>query len=209
MKKIYFVILAAVFFPAGPDMSGQSLKDLFNKEAIKDVVGSVVEGLDVIPENIAGDWTYSGVAVRLTGDDILGNAASALATSQIEETLDGYLEKIGLKQDTFGYTFNADSTFATTSGKLKFSGTYTFSPEDDTIVLDYGKEGRLGGVSLKAGATVSLNTMELLFNADKLLDFIEKVSSVAGGSGIGSLTALLNQYDGIKIGFSLSRKSAE
>ena len=103
----------------------------------------------------------------------------------------------------------ADSTFATTSGKLKFSGTYTFSPEDDTIVLDYGKEGRLGGVSLKAGATVSLNTMELLFNADKLLDFIEKVSSVAGGSGIGSLTALLNQYDGIKIGFSLSRKSAE
>ena len=61
---------------------GQSLKDLLNKETIKNVVGTVVEELDVIPANIEGRWSYSGIAVRLTGDDMLTNAASALACSR-------------------------------------------------------------------------------------------------------------------------------
>ena len=82
------------------------------------------------------------------------------------------------------------------------------SPEDDSIILDYGKSGRLGGVSLRAEAAVSLTDMELLFNADKLLDFIEKISSVAGDTALKSVGALAGQYDGIKIGFELSRVQA-
>ena len=207
MKKIFFIIMAVLLSSQGAQMYGQSLKDLLNKENLKNVVGTLVEELDVIPENIAGTWSYSGTAVKLTGDNTLTTAASSLLTGQIEEKLDGYLLKAGLKQDTFSYTFNADSTFTTEFGKLKFPGTYTFSSEGDSIELDYGKNGRLGGMTLKAEASVSLNTMELLFNADKLLDFIEKLSSVAGDSGLGAISSLVGQYDGVKIGFELSRKA--
>lgn len=206
MKKIGFIILSVMLFVAGTQAYGQSLKDLLNKETIKNVVGTVVEELDVIPANIEGRWSYSGIAVRLTGDDMLTNAASALATGQIEEKLNGYLEQIGLRQDTFSYTFSADSTFSTSFGKLDFPGTYTFSSEDDSINLDYEKNGRLGGVTLEAEAKISLNSMELLFNADKLLNFIEKISAVAGDSGLGTIGSLLGQYDGIRIGFELTRK---
>ena len=206
MKKIGFIILSVMLFAAGTQAYGQSLMDLLNKETIKNVVGTVVEELDVIPANIEGRWSYSGIAVRLTGDDMLTNAASALATGQIEEKLNGYLEQIGLRQDTFSYTFSADSTFSTSFGKLDFPGTYTFSSEDDSINLDYGKNGRLGGVTMEAEAKISLNSMELLFNADKLLDFIEKISAVAGDSGLGTIGSLLGQYDGIRIGFELTRK---
>ena len=207
MKKLYFVIPAALlFFPMNP-VSGQSLKDLFNKESVKDIVGTVVESLDIIPENIEGEWSYSGTAVKLTGDNMLTNAASTLVTGQVEDRMNGYLEQIGIREGTFRYVFNADNTFSTYFGKLTFSGTYSFLPDEDSIVLDYGKSGRLGGVTLKAGVTVRPETMELLFNADKILEFIGKISSSTGDSKFGILSSLVNQYDGMKIGFQLTRKA--
>lgn len=47
--------------------------------------------------------------------------------------------------------------------------------------------------------------MQLLFKADKLLDFISKITVTVGDSKIGALTSLIDQYDGLKIGFELSR----
>lgn len=44
-----------------------------------------------------------------------------------------------------------------------------------------------------------------VFNADKLLDFISKITVTVGDSKIGALASLIDQYDGLKIGFELSR----
>ena len=134
-------------------------KDLLNKG--KDVVGPVVEQLDVIPKNIEGNWEFSGSAVKFTGDNVLMNAASELAAGKVEDQLNEYLQKVGIRQGLFS--------------------------------------------SLKTDVSVSLNSMQLLFNADKLLDFISKISSTVGDSKIGALTSLIDQYDGLKIGFELSR----
>lgn len=130
-----------------------------------------------------------------------------LASGKVEEKLDEYLAKIGLEDGLFVYTFNADSTFSTTFKKMTFSGTYSFSPEEDTIVLDYGKTGRLKGVSLKTGVSVSATDMKLLFNADGIIDFLARISSSAGDSKLKALNALISQYDGMKIGFELKRKN--
>ena len=112
-----------------------------------------------------------------------------------------------MEDGLFVYTFNADSTFSTTFKKMTFSGTYSFSPEEDTIVLDYGKTGRLKGVSLKTGVSVSATDMKLLFNADGIIDFLARISSSAGDSKLKALNALISQYDGMKIGFELKRKN--
>lgn len=112
------MIMVALLFVGGVQVYGQSFKVLLNKG--KDVVGPVVEQLDVIPKNIEGNWEFSGSAVKFTGDNVLMNAASELA-------------------------------------------------------------------------------------AGKLLDFISKISSTVGDSKIGALTSLIDQYDGLKIGFELSR----
>lgn len=125
------------------------------------MVGPVVEQLDVIPKNIEGNWEFSGSAVKFTGDNVLMNAASELAAGKVEDQLNEYLQKVGIRQGLFS--------------------------------------------SLKTDVSVSLNSMQLLFNADKLLDFISKISSTVGDSKIGALTSLIDQYDGLKIGFELSR----
>lgn len=197
------MIMVALLFVGGVQVYGQSFKDLLNKG--KDVVGSVVEQLDVIPKNIEGNWEFSGSAVKFTGDNVLMNAASELAAGKVEDQLNEYLQKVGIRQGLFSYVFNADGTFTTTFNKMNFSGQYTFSQEEGTIELDYGKNEKLKGVSLKTDVSVSLNSMQLLFNADKLLDFISKISSTVGDSKIGALTSLIDQYNGLKIGFELSR----
>ena len=144
MKKA-MMIIAALLFVGGAQVYGQSFKDLLNKG--KDVVGSVVEQLDVIPKNIEGNWEFSGSAVKFTGDNVLMNAASELAAGKVEDQLNEYLQKVGIRQGLFSY----------------------------------------------------------VFNADKLLDFISKITSTVGDSKIGALTSLIDQYDGLKIGFELSR----
>lgn len=200
---IIFLLLTS----CGMQMYGQSLKDLFNKETIRDIAGSVVEQLDVLPKNIDGTWEYAGTAVKFTGDNILTTAASQIASGQIETRLDEYLQIVGIREGAFSYTFNADSTFTTSFNKMDFPGRYTFSEEANTIELDYGKNEKLRGITLKTQVSVSLTSMELLFNADKLLDFINKISSSAGNSKLSMLNALTSQYDGLKIGFELTRKS--
>ena len=200
---IIFLLLTS----CGMQMYGQSLKDLFNKETIRDIAGSVVEQLDVLPKNIEGTWEYAGTTVKFTGDNILTTAASQIASGQIATRLDEYLQIVGIREGAFSYTFNADSTFTTSFNKMDFPGRYTFSEEANTIELDYGKNEKLRGITLKTQVSVSLTSMELLFNADKLLDFINKISSSAGNSKLSMLNALTSQYDGLKIGFELTRKS--
>ena len=95
MKKTMLVLAAALVFSAGTSMQAQSLKDLLNKDNIKNVVSAVVDRLDIIPENIAGTWEYSGAAVEFTSDNTLAGAASVLASGKVEEKLDEYLAKIG------------------------------------------------------------------------------------------------------------------
>ena len=133
------------------------------------------------------------------------SAASELAAGQVEDKLDEYLQKTGLRQGTFSYVFETDSTFTTVFNKMKFPGTYRFSPEADTIELDYGKSERLKGFTIKTQVTVGINSMELLFNADRIIEFIGKISSSSGDTKLKALSSLISQYDGMKIGFGLTK----
>ena len=89
--------------------------------------------------------------------------------------------------------------------QTKFPGEYTYSKEEKTLELDYGKNEKLKGIVLKTNVSVGANSLQLLFNADKLLDFISKITSSVGDSKLGALTSLLGNYDGMQIGFELSR----
>lgn len=205
MKKICMILFSVCMLLTGYGAKGQSLKDLLNKDNIKKAVETVADKLDVLPENITGTWEYTGAAVKFTSDNVLMSAASELAAGQVEDKLDEYLQKTGLRQGTFSYVFETDSTFTTVFNKMKFPGTYRFSPEADTIELDYGKSERLKGFTIKTQVTVGINSMELLFNADRIIEFIGKISSSSGDTKLKALSSLISQYDGMKIGFGLTK----
>lgn len=208
MKKFYLITITFALLASGTIQTrAQSLKDLLNKESIEDIVNTITDQMDIIPENIEGEWEYNSIDVKFTGDNALMNAASEVAVSKIEDKLTEYMQIIGLKEGTFGYRFNPDGSFTTSFLKLDLPGKYTFSSEEDTIELNYGSEGKLKGVKMKATAKVNATNLELLFNADKLMEFLGKISSSSENSKLGALGQLVSQYDGLKIGFELKRKA--
>lgn len=215
------IIIAAAFAVTAANMetaAAQSLRDLLNKgkevienENVQNVIGTVTEGLGIqlSPDDICGTWNYSGTAVRFTSDNMLAGAASTLASSEIESKLDEYLLKIGLKEGTFSYTFNPDSTFTNTFLKQKLSGTYSIVKDDngdDILELKYGKSARLDFLTLSTLVDIGTDRTEFLFNADKLLDFMGKISSTSDNSTLKSLSSLTSQFDGLKIGFEVKKQ---
>lgn len=207
MKRFYLIIPLALLASGTIQTRAQSLKDLLNKESIEDIVNTITDQMDIIPENIEGEWEYNSIDVKFTGDNALMNAASEVAVSKIEDKLTEYMQIIGLKEGTFGYRFNPDGSFTTSFLKLELPGKYTFSSEEDSIELAYGSTGKLKGVKMKATAKVNATNLELLFNADKLMEFLGKISSSSDNQKLAALNQLISQYDGLKIGFELKRKA--
>lgn len=207
MKMIYKVLLtAAVICFAGNSASAQSIKDIFgavkNNSTVSDIVEKVT-GIDISKGDIKGTWNYTGSAVKLESDDLVKSAAAGVAATQVEKKLDEYLAKAGLKTGTFSFTFNEDNTFTTTVKGKSFNGTYTFSEENDSINLKYGKN--LGSTGITATAQLNGTTLELLFKADKLLDLIGKLTAASSNTTLKTISTLAGQYDGMKIGLEMQK----
>lgn len=207
MKLIFktLVVVAAIFF-AGQTASAQSLKDILGKVKDNSTVSDIVEkvtGIDISKGDIKGTWSYTGSAVKLESEDLMKSAAAGVAASQIEKKLDEYLAKAGLKTGTFSFTFNEDNTFTTTVKGKNFNGTYTFSEEEDSINLKYGKN--LGSTGITATAQLNGSTLELLFKADKLLDLIGKLTAASSNATLKTISTLAGQYDGMKIGLEMQK----
>lgn len=219
MKRhlIIAAVAAAALLSSAADINAQSLKDLLNKgkelienENVSDAVGTIAEGLlgKILPSDICGSWEYSGPAVKFTSDNMLSNAASSLVSGQIEDKLGQYIQMIGIKEGSFGYTFSQDSTFTTTFLNQEINGTYSIqeNEEGSEIQLRYGKNSKLDLLTMRMKIYVGTEKTQFLFNADKLLDFLGKISSSSDNSLLKSLTALTSSYDGLLLGFEVARK---
>ena len=207
MKLIFktLVVVAAIFF-AGQTASAQSLKDILGKVKDNSTVSDIVEkvtGIDISKGDIKGTWSYTGSAVKLESEDLMKSAAAGVAATQVEKKLDEYLAKAGLQGGAFSFTFNEDNTFTTTVKGKNFNGTYTFSEEEDSIYLKYGKN--LGSTGITATAQLNGSTLELLFKADKLLDLIGKLTAASSNATLKTISTLAGQYDGMKIGLEMQK----
>ena len=206
MKRIITTILmAGALCLAGQTASAQSLTDLLKKVTDNDVVKNVVENVTgtSLPVDVKGTWTYSGTAVKFESDDILKSTAASLAASQVEDKLDQYVAKVGIKAGTFSFTFKEDNTFTATVKGKSFNGTYTLSEDYKTISLQFGKTFSLKPFTAAVSATSS--QLDLLFQADKLLELLGKLTSSSSNSTLKTVGTLVNQYDGMKLGLELKK----
>ena len=206
MKKILSIILmAGSLCLAGQTASAQSLKDLLKKATDNEAVKNVVESVTgkTLPVDVKGTWTYSGTAVKLESDDLLKSTAATLAASQVEDKLDEYVSKIGIKAGTFSFTFNEDNTFAATVLGKSFNGTYTLSEDYKTMSLQFGKT--IGLKPFTASVSATSTQLNLLFQADKLLELLGKLTSTSSNATLKTIGTLVNQYDGMQLGLELQK----
>ena len=197
--------MAGILCLAGQTASAQSLTDLLKKVTDNEAVKNVVENATgtTLPVDVKGTWTYSGTAVKFESDDILKSTAASLAASQVEDKLDQYVAKIGIKAGTFSFTFKEDNTFTATVKSKSFNGTYTLSEDYKTISLQFGKT--IGLKPFTAAVSATSSQLDLLFQADKLLELLGKLTSSSSNSTLKTVGTLVNQYDGMKLGLELKK----
>lgn len=184
---------------------GQSLKDILNSSALKGAVTAVTGGKKLTVENLAGTWTYVNPAIQLEGDNALKNVAASVASSEMEKKMKEYCAKVGIIEGAFNYTFNSDSTFTCVLKGRTLKGTYSFNADDKTMEMRYGKIGKSKLTTMTAHVVITNNQLSLLFNADKLLDFLTKLSAVSKNTTLQTLNKLASQYDGMMMGFELKK----
>ncbi len=205
MKKIFTILLTAgAACLISETASAQSLKDLFSKDNIKDVVENVT-GLDLSKDEavITGTWQFSGTAVELESKDILKKAAAKLAVETIEKKLDETIAKIGITPGLFAFTFNEDKSFIVGFKKKEIKGTYTLSDDKKKLTLTFGRFTKLG--TMEVITDLGSKELDLMFKADNLLELLGKITSEGNSDSMKTLSTLVGAYEGINLGLELSK----
>ena len=205
MKRIIISIMAMAVCLAGQTASAQTLKDLLKKATNNETVKNVVESVTgtTLPVDVKGTWTYSGTAVKFESEDLLKSTAATLAASQVEEKLDEYVSKVGIKAGTFSFIFNEDKTFTANVKGKAFNGTYSVSDDYKTMSLQFGKTVSLKPFTASISATSS--QLNLLFQADKLLELLGKLTAGSSNATLSTVGTIVNQYDGMQLGLELQK----
>lgn len=181
--------------------------------ALQNVLGNIVgNSMPVSEATLNGAWNYNGVSCVLESENALTNIGGSAVTGSIEDKLDGYLAKVGVKPGACTFTFKEDGTCAFTVAGRTVNGTYTLNKEDKTVAMNFHSY-----VSMTAHVSYNLSNLQLVFEADKLLTLIKKaattVSSKAGSASSGTsslaylqtITSLLGKYDGMMLGMKLNK----
>lgn len=206
MRRTWGLVVAiSILLSVSGQAYGQSLKDILKSSAVKDAVTSITGGKKLTVENLQGTWTYTNPAVQLEGDNALKNVAGSVAAGELEKKLKIYCAKAGIVEGMFNYVFNSDSTFTNALKRKNLKGTFFVNPDEKTVELKYALGGKLKVTTLTAHVVISGNELSLLFNADKLLAFLSKVSSLSDNSTMQLVNKLTSEYSGMMLGFELKK----
>ncbi|MBR1519865.1 MAG: DUF4923 family protein [Bacteroidaceae bacterium] len=215
MKKnmIKLALVAMVAFIAPTTMNAQ-LNEILGKakEAISgssstagtvtDVIGDLLGSSKITEKNLSGTWVYTQPCVAFESENVLSNIGGSVASSKVEEKLKKALEKAGIKSGKVTITFNTDKTFAMKVSKKSLSGTYEI--DGSNVILNFTSPAR----SIKTNAKISLGTLQLAMNADKMLEIVNTITTKASAysSQMATVSSVLSQYNGMYLGMKFNKK---
>ena len=149
----------------------------------------------------AHTWKYSKPGCAFTSENLLAKAGGEIAASKIEEDLSKYYSKFGFSNSNTYFTFKTDGTFAAKIDGKSWNGTYTFDEKTHAIQL----KGLL--LSASGFATRTANGISLLFEQKKLLTLVKTLSklNLTGSTTMSAVSSIVDSYDGVRIGFEMTK----
>ncbi len=203
MKKIIVILSALVLCASAAN--AQSWLDSLLKVATEKV-GDVISGKTAATStfDIKGTWNYQGVAIGASSDNVLASLATSASTGTIEKKCDELLAKAGIKPGIAVLKFNDDGSFTLNAGKINIPGTWT--KEGSKLTINFAKL-----FTFKLVGTIKTTTdgCQILFEADKFVNFVEKVlevvNKVANNSTLTAVQSALANVNGVQLGFKLAK----
>lgn len=176
-------------------------------------LGDMAEGLfakkNLEVKDLAGTWRVSGPAVSFQSDNFLQKAGGTAAATVIENKLSPYYKKYGLTGATL--TIEEDGQFTLQMKKLKLSGTVTKQEakkgqptQGGNFFFTFNKFGVTSLGSVNTYVSKSAGGLDIMFDATKLQAIMTSIASFTKSKMANTATKLLNQYDGICVGFDLT-----
>lgn len=204
MKKYLTILIAALVLASAPAMaqnnkSKSGLGDLLSGVANKLGVGQS----DLSIDKMAGTWNYSSPAVSFKSDNVLLKAGGAAASTQVVSKLEPYYKMAGFS--ALVVTINNDSTFTFKAKMANLNGTISKNDKTGNYIFNFKAFKKINVGSMETYITLNGNKMELTFDVSKLMGLIEKAGKLTGNSTVKSVSTLLNKYDGMTAGFSMTR----
>lgn len=187
-------ILSAVL--GGNSNSSSSAGSSIINGILNNVIGS---GTFSKQDLCAHTWKYSKPGCAFTSENLLAQAGGALAANKVEEKLSEYYSKFGFSSSNTYFTFKTDGTFAAKIDGKSWQGNYTFDEKTHAIQM----KGLI--LSMSGYATKTANGISLLFDQKKLLNLIKTIGSLKGNSTLSALGTIANNYDGMRVGFEMTK----
>lgn len=212
MKKIFTKAVLLMALACSANTAHAQLSDILSNVASKvqsssngssnvlSALGNIITS-KLIPTSsqIVGTWAYQEPAVMFTSSNALKSTASSVITKQIENKLQTYLDKAGIKKGNMSITFESDKTFYVSKGGKKVAtGTYTMSNSEVSLTF----KGRK--TPCKMTPQLDNGTLVVVTDLTKLKTFLEGIGSNV--SQLSTLTSLMKSMDGMKVGIRLSKQ---
>lgn len=206
MKFLSACIIASSTFVSA---SAFDIKDLLNQAgqalengSVTDIIEGVLSTSNLEVKDLAGVWTSTGSAVAFQSEDLLSQAGGVAMASTLESKINPYFTKYGIVGSVI--TIQTDGSFSMTLKKTTLKGKIV-KGENNKFILSFEAFGKnnLGNVNLYIQKTST--SMDLMFDASKLKTILSSIASLSK-KGLGnSLNTFLNSYNGICIGFKMSK----
>ena len=169
--------------------------------SLGDMAQGLLNGSDINVKDLKGQWIVEGSAVSFRSDNVLQNVGGSAAASIIENKLDPYFKKYGLTGSTL--SIDAEGKFSLKIKKLNLTG--KISKQKDNFIFTFDNAGILSSGTVNAFVSRRSNGLSIMFDATKMQDIMSTISSYTNVSSAKAISSLLNQYDGICVGFALCK----
>lgn len=202
------------------DSQGSKTGNLLS--GVGDFLAGVLGKDKVNAKSLVGTWTYKQPAIVFNSDKALTNVATMAAGKAAETKLQKSLDKIGFTAGKVKMEFKEDGSGTVTYANKSVPFQWSVEGSEMTMQLGSGTLGKLASSytkssssklgkisSFKVNCKMGLNTMQLSFKADKLLEFINKILSSTGKSGnsstLSTISSLTSKVDDMYLGLTLEK----
>ncbi len=153
-------------------------------------------------DDLVGSWNYTSPAVSFKTDNAFQNIGGAAAATAIEDQLEPHYRRLGFNRTSL--EVDADHNFTLKLGLVQLKGKVE-KDENDQLIFNFSAFGRVSLGKVTANATKAGKTLNLTFDATRLINILNKVAGAVNNTALSTLSSLLNSYDGLYIGFKLKK----